>query len=263
MRISPDAKLSLGERIARADWILISDIDGTLIGEPTEPNPRLGDLARFLKANAARVLFGVASGRSPESAAEVVVEHGLPAPWIVIGSVGTEVYYGPDFSVDPDWADHISFQWQRPPLVELLEGFEELTLQEEEFQTAHKASYYVGSTFGPETMQSIDLSMKSLGLRATVVYSHAKFLDFIPRRAGKGKALRFLRGKWRKSLTHFVTCGNSGNDADMLKGDVQGVVVGNYSPELETLRGGRNVYFATAPLAGGVLEGLRHYRVLT
>ena len=253
----------MAERLSGASWVLISDIDGTLIGDrPEDPNPRLATLARFLRANSSRILFGVASGRAPKSAAEAVMACGLPAPAIIIGCVGTEIYYGPDFVFDALWAKHISFQWDRPRMVELLRRFDSFYLQEEEFQTPHKASYYVTEGFGPETLKAVDEEMKSQGLRATVVYSHYKFLDFIPRRAGKDKALRFLRGRWQKSLTRFVTSGNSGNDADMLKGDVKGIVVGNFSPELEALRGGRNLYFAEASLAGGVLEGLRHYGVL-
>lgn len=255
---------TLAERVRSASWVLISDIDGTLIGDrPEVPNPALGELARRLAAAAGRVVFGVATGRLPLSAAEVLAAHGLPAPEIIIGAVGTEIYYGPDYVPDPGWADHISYRWDRPRLVELLSEFETcFYLQEDELQTPHKASYYVTSSFGPGTMEAVRERARGTGLSATVVFSHNRYLDFLPRRAGKGKALRFLRDKWEKPLTRFVTCGNSGNDAEMLKGDVQGVVVGNYSPELEALRGGRNLYFAAASLAGGVLEGLRHYGVL-
>ena len=45
----------------------------------------------------------------------------------------------------------------------------------------------------------------------------------------------------------------------MLIGDTLGVVVGNHSPELEPLRGLEQVYFASAPCASGILEGLKHY----
>jgi sucrose-phosphate synthase len=45
----------------------------------------------------------------------------------------------------------------------------------------------------------------------------------------------------------------------MLGGNTLGVVVGNYSPELEKLRGRARIYFAEATHARGVLEGIEHY----
>ena len=49
----------------------------------------------------------------------------------------------------------------------------------------------------------------------------------------------------------------------MLVGDTRAVVVGNHKPELEELRGREGVYFATAPYAGGILEGIAHYAFAT
>ena len=53
--------------------------------------------------------------------------------------------------------------------------------------------------------------------------------------------------------------GDSGNDKEMLLGDTLGIVVGNYSPELEPLRDLEQIYFAQGHQADGILEGLVHY----
>jgi sucrose-phosphate synthase len=82
----------------------------------------------------------------------------------------------------------------------------------------------------------------------------------LPYRASKGKALRYLSYKWEIPLAHFLVCGDSGNDEEMLRGEPKAVVVGNYSPELKSLKRLRNVYFAKQPCAGGILEGIKHYR---
>ena len=37
-------------------------------------------------------------------------------------------------------------------------------------------------------------------------------------------------------LERFITAGNSGNDKDMLTGKTKGIVVANYSPEMEELK---------------------------
>ena len=62
-----------------------------------------------------------------------------------------------------------------------------------------------------------------------------------------------------------ASAGDSGNDRDMLLGQTAGIVVGNYDKELEPLRQARysRVYFADANYADGIIEGLRHYGLLT
>jgi sucrose-phosphate synthase len=88
-----------------------------------------------------------------------------------------------------------------------------------------------------------------------------KYLDFLPFRAGKGNAVRYLSYKWKVPIENFITAGNSGNDIDMLRGKTKGIVVANYSPELEELKKykNKNIYFANQPLAKGVLEGIQFY----
>jgi sucrose-phosphate synthase len=48
----------------------------------------------------------------------------------------------------------------------------------------------------------------------------------------------------------------------MLRGEPLAVVVGNYSPELERLKGSRNIFFASRSCAGGILEAIEKYRFL-
>jgi len=48
----------------------------------------------------------------------------------------------------------------------------------------------------------------------------------------------------------------------MLRGEPCAVVVGNYSHELASLKGNRNVFFAPSPCAGGIIEGLQYYRFI-
>jgi sucrose-phosphate synthase len=98
--------------------------------------------------------------------------------------------------------------------------------------------------------------------RYTLIYSHDEFLDILPFRASKGKAIRYLSYKWEIPLRNFLVCGDSGNDEEMLRGEPRAVVVGNYSHELAALKGSRNVYFAKGECAGGIIEGLKHYRFI-
>jgi sucrose-phosphate synthase len=96
-------------------------------------------------------------------------------------------------------------------------------------------------------------------LRAKVLLTENRFLDLLPFRASKGNAMRYLSYKWKMPLQYFITAGNSGNDIDMLKGKAKGIVVSNYSPELEPLRKNKLIYFSKEPLSKGVLDGIKYH----
>ena len=98
--------------------------------------------------------------------------------------------------------------------------------------------------------------------RYNLIYSHNKYLDILPYRASKGKAIRYLSYKWEIPLSNFLVCGDSGNDEEMLRGEPRAVVVGNYSSELKKLKNSRNIYFAKKSYAGGILEAIEHYRFI-
>ena len=48
----------------------------------------------------------------------------------------------------------------------------------------------------------------------------------------------------------------------MLSGDVLGVVVANYSPELRRLQGKPRIYFSEKPYAWGIIDGIEYYDFL-
>ena len=114
----------------------------------------------------------------------------------------------------------------------------------------------------PRGLEQIHDLLTENRCRYQLVYSHQRFLDILPQRASKGKAIRYLSYKWEIPLENFLVAGDSGNDEEMLRGDPKGVVVGNYSEELESLRGKRRVYFSKHEFASGVIDGLRHYHFL-
>ena len=45
----------------------------------------------------------------------------------------------------------------------------------------------------------------------------------------------------------------------MLKGKAKGIVVSNYSPELEPLKKNKLIYFSKEPLSKGVLDGIKYH----
>ncbi|HDO30477.1 MAG TPA: hypothetical protein ENG79_05405, partial [Desulfobacteraceae bacterium] len=61
---------------------------------------------------------------------------------------------------------------------------------------------------------------------------------------------------------HIMVAGDSGNDEDMLRGQTCGLVVGNYSEELEKLKGKPKIFFSKNCYAAGIIDGLYHYRFI-
>ena len=247
----------IGKRLACLDRFLITDIDNTLIGKS---NGQLPELIEILEENQSTVGFSVATGRTVTSAKEILERHNVPPPDIIISSVGTEIYYGTELQYDRGWETHIANQWDREKIVELLSEFDFLEYQAESSQRPYKVSYNM--QLGNDRLAKVHDALLKNKCRYTLIYSHGEYLDIIPYRASKGKAIRYISYKWEIPLNNLLICGDSGNDEEMLRGEPRGVVVGNYSPELDSLKGAKNVYFAKQPAAGGILEALKKYQFL-
>jgi sucrose-phosphate synthase len=158
------------------------------------------------------------------------------------------------------WASHIASQWNRQRIADLLKAFSFLEYQEEDTQRDFKVSYYMKP--GKDRLSRIHDRLLSHRCRYNLIYSHDRYLDILPYRASKGKAIRYLSYKWEIPRKNFLVCGDSGNDEEMLRGEPRAVVVGNFSHELKRLKGSRNIFFAKSYCAGGIMEGLQHYRFI-
>lgn len=246
---------AIGRRLMELNFFLITDIDNTLIGKE---NRGLPELLEFLERHRHHLGFGVATGRTIDSAWEILSKHGVPVPDIIISSVGSEIYYGPQRQFGQGWATHIGHKWERDKIIGLLADFSFLRLQEQETQRPFKISYYMDP--GKDRLAAIHHCLTTHKCRYNLIYSHERYLDILPYRASKGKAIRYLSYKWEIPLHNLLVCGDSGNDEEMLRGEPLAVIVGGYSPELEILKGASNVFFAEAPCAGGILQGVARYR---
>jgi sucrose-phosphate synthase len=247
----------IGRRLTALNHFIITDIDNTLIGED---NTGLDELMDIVKKHRDILGFGVATGRTVASAVAFLKEHGVEETDVIISSVGAGIYYGKRHMPGIGWRTHISSKWDREKIKKLLDGLPFLEYQEEANQRPFKISYNMEPD-KDHLARIHDLLLRNK-CRYNLIYSHQKYLDILPYRASKGKAIRYLSYKWEIPLVNFLVCGDSGNDEEMLKGDPRAVVVGNYSSELEKLRGRRNIYFAHRHGAGGILEAIEHYDFL-
>lgn len=238
------------------DRILITDIDNTLIGD----DGAVERFRTFLETAGDNMGFAVATGRHLESAIEVLEANQLPTPDIFITSVGASIHYGKERVPDIQWQRHLDYYWNPRGLqVAMAEigGFER---QPEECQHRFKISYFMGKD-APRRAELVR-ELRNRKLKANVIYSHGELVDLLPIRASKGLAVRYVSFKWGIPLGRILVSGDSGNDREMLRGNTLGLVVGNYSSELEKLRGQPRIHFADKTHADGILEGVAHYNFL-
>jgi len=244
---------SFGKRLTSLGKLMITDIDNTLIGDDAS----LYQLLDLLDRHRSELAWGVATGRSLELTLEAMTEYNIPMPDILICSVGTEMYYGPDLRMDKGWQQHISHLWKPEDIKKTLGQFDFLVFQEAEGQRSHKISYYLENK--DDRLQRIQQALDERKLRCQVIFSHGQFLDILPNRASKGKAVNYLQYKYEFLPRHVMVAGDSGNDSDMLQGNARGLIVGNHSEELAYLKGAPRVYFSQGKYAAGIIEGLHHY----
>jgi len=242
-----------GKRLTSTSHLMITDIDNTLVGD----NESMFHLLKLLEQYRETIAWGVATGRSLELTIEAMTEYDIPVPDILICSVGTEIYYGPDLRMDKGWQQHISDKWKPEQIKATLQELDFLSSQEAEGQRAHKISYYMEDK--PDYLAEVHRRLWEEKLPCEVIYSHGQFLDILPKRASKGKAIKYLKYKYEFPSSKVMVAGDSGNDEDMIRGKDNGLVVGNHSEELEKLRGKTRIYFSSKTYAAGIIDGLVHY----
>lgn len=249
---------TVGKKLFSMEKLIVSDIDNTLLGNEES----LMEFKTILASETNKPGFAVATGRTVNSAIKILKENDVSVPDVIISSVGSEIYYNfnEDLIYSKGWDAHIAHQWHRNKIEEVLKQFNFLEPQEEFTQRKYKISYFMDDN--PENLKRIkDILIKNR-LKTSVIFSHGQFLDILPYRASKGKAIRYLAYRWNIPYEHILVAGDSGNDKEMLKGELLGVIVSNYSSELEKLKGGKRIYFAKRDFAGGIIDGIKHYKFL-
>lgn len=244
-------------KLLRVERLLVTDIDGTLLGDAGA----LAELLGLLESASERLAMFIATGRRLGSAVRALKKWKIPIPDVLITSVGSSIYYGEKALFDHAWRAHIDYRWDAEAVRAAMEELPGLELQPELDQATHKVSYVYDSDRAPSPPE-IRQHLREHRLSVNVVYSHGMFLDVLPLRASKGLAVRYLAMKWGLGLASVLVVGDSGNDEDMLRMGAHGVVVANYSAELEPLRRHPRIHFAERSNAGGILEGIRHFDFL-
>lgn len=243
-------------RMPNFDRLVITDLDNTLTGD----DQSLRELLETIRERE-YIGFGISTGRRLDSAMQLIEEMNLPQPDLICAGVGTELYYGDNLTADRTWRKQIGLHWTPDKIRTLFEGVDGIFIQDDNQQSEFKISFDIDTKVGPSIAQ-VKRMLREAGIRARVVFSRNMYLDIIPNRGGPGVAVRHVLYKWGFSPEKVLVAGDSGNDEGMLKGRTLGVVVGNYSSELEKLRDWPRIYFAKGHHARGILEGINYYQFL-
>lgn len=230
-------------------WLLVSDVDDTLVGD----DAGLDELIERLERSD-RLVVAANSSRPHESVMRTMAE--LPrgfTPRAVITALGTELYF--DGSMIDAWQRRFEGFDRRP--IDALAKELGLEPHGEEMQTPWKASY---TLTGDPPLAEVLKRLEGLGLPLRTIVSHNDAdLDVIPERAGKGAATMELAQRLGVPVERVVVAGDSANDVLMFDAVDKAIAVGNARAELRRVADPSRTFFADRPCAGGIVEGLDHY----
>ncbi len=236
------------------DRAIVSDLDQNLLGDENS----LLELIKTLRRHRKYTKFAIATGRRLDAALKQMKKYAIPEPDILITSSGTEIYYAPELIADITWSRHIDYHWSPQKIKRILDGFSGLKKQPKPEQSRFKLSYYIDSA--STDIEEIKRMLHQEEQAVYVQLAFGQFLDILPLRASKGKALRYVADRWDIPLERIFVAGGSGADEDMMRGNTLAAVVANrHHEELSQLEDVERIYFAEKPFAAGILEALDYY----
>lgn len=236
-------------------WLLVSDVDDTLVGDEQA-------LDHFLAAIDGLTNFRLALNSSRPIASIQRTLHDLPQtvrPAAIIGAMGTEISIGG--AVDRQWTKRF-MSFNREPIDDVMRDLG-CPPHDDEMQTPFKASFAVPMDRRQDVLDAIEQT----GVRCRIIRSGESDFDVLPENAGKGHATLYVADVFDVSPRQMIVAGDSGNDLAMFDIATLGIIVGNARDELRTaidhraVNAGGDFYFAVYPRAAGLLEGLQHFGV--
>ncbi|GAA1401390.1 hypothetical protein GCM10009639_43610 [Kitasatospora putterlickiae] len=228
--------------------ILVTDLDGTLLGGSPEQRRRLRDA--LLRRPEVTPVF--ATGRGLASVQEVLADPLVPRPRWIIADVGATVVDGTDLTSVDGLREQLRAGWPGADRVRAaLRRFPDLAYQDDVVQDG-RCSYRLAPR---HLTGELTAAVEALG--CAWVYSGDRYFDVLPPRASKGNALRALAGRlgWRPE--EILVASDSLNDLSLYRLGAHAVVVGGAEPALlAALAGDPRVHRPDRPGAAAIHTAL-------
>lgn len=244
-----------GELPADPQLVLVTDLDGTLLGGSVAWRRRFYG---WLERQRHCVLHVFCTGRDLRSVAALLADdetHGLQAPHLVIGDVGCTVACGTSLELVSPAVDPIEARWAGKPdrVGPLLAGAAGLSPQP--ISADRRLAYY----YDPDAFDH-DLIPLIEAQGVDCLLSDNKYLDVLPAGVNKGSTLLDLLAWLQVPAERVVTAGDTLNDLAMFQTGLAGVMVGNAEPALlRCLPELPRTYLAEGHGCQGIAEGLAHH----
>lgn len=210
-----------------------------------------------------RPLLVYNSGQSIADTGWFVLQHRLPTPEFIIGSLGTELLDPLDPAMAAAFHTHIGAGWNRDAVEAIVREIADARLQPPALLSNFKLGWHWPRASRAELFR-LEYRLRDAGLSTLTSYSNNVLLDIIPPRAGKGNALAWLCHRIGVQLEDVVVAGVGANNASMFAlPHVRGFVLANASAELLGATRDFRPIITRDEGATGVIAGLRHFGIFS
>lgn len=267
--------------------MVVSDLDGTMVGETAWDDQATEHFCRYWEGSAAlcgsKLVYN--TGRSIGSFTRLYTDKAgkLAMPDVIITAVGTKIFLNSDkdysrtgesaiWREDERWCKWLDEGWDlervRQAAQDVVNHFHGNGCHwlDNGSEHQHRIALSVRADLVDEAKRKMADRLAREGVKAQFITSGKdgwRYLDVVASRAGKQQALEYVRMLFGIARERTVSCGDSGNDILMLEGMHPAIVVGNAQQELldwlnkqpQTDR----IVLADASLAEGILEGLMRH----
>ncbi|QBE65745.1 glucosylglycerol-phosphate synthase [Pseudoduganella lutea] len=240
--------------ITPGNFLLATDLDGTLLAGSAEARRRVRELFTAVPRNA-RLAF--VTGRGLESILPLLSDPTIPMPDYIIADVGATIVHGHDLQPVGNLQQEIAARW--PGSQAVLKALAEFPRLRRQSVPQERRCSFVASE--ADVTPALRAAVEALD--CDLLMSAGCYLDVLPRGVGKGPALLGLAQAIGIAPSSIVVAGDTLNDLSMFETGMPGIVVGAAEPALvQKLRRRASVYIATGEGCDGILEGLAHHGAL-